>query len=170
MRSDSTFDRSVVYLYEESPQHVAGLVINKPTRTKLQKIFQVKGFKTINISDLVYSGGPVNQGALVLLHTDEWQSKNTAEAGRGYRISSDDLMLEKLSQGNAPIHWRMMSGFSAWAPNQLNMEINGVFPYKLENRWLTCKANDSIIFEYDGEEQWQKCLSLATKQMVDNYF
>ena len=35
MRSDSTFDRSVVYLYEECPQHVAGLVINKPTRTKL---------------------------------------------------------------------------------------------------------------------------------------
>ena len=32
MRSDSAFDRSVVYLYEESPQHVAGLVINKPTK------------------------------------------------------------------------------------------------------------------------------------------
>ena len=48
MRSDSAFDRSVVYLYEESPQHVAGLVINKPTKTKLQRIFQVKGFKTIN--------------------------------------------------------------------------------------------------------------------------
>ena len=28
MRSDSTFDRSVVYLYEESPQHVAGLVLS----------------------------------------------------------------------------------------------------------------------------------------------
>ena len=29
---------------------------------------------------------------------------------------------------------------------------------------------NGVIFEYDGEEQWQRCLSLATKQMVDNYF
>ena len=37
MRADSAFDRSVVYLYEESAQHVAGIILNKPTRTKLRK-------------------------------------------------------------------------------------------------------------------------------------
>ena len=42
MRADSAFDRSVVYLYEESPQHVAGIILNKPTRTKLQKIFRLE--------------------------------------------------------------------------------------------------------------------------------
>ena len=30
MRADSAFDRSVVYLYEESAQHVAGIILNKP--------------------------------------------------------------------------------------------------------------------------------------------
>ena len=72
MRQDSTFDRSVVFLYEESSQHVAGLIINKPTRTKLKKILEVKGFKTVKVQDLIYSGGPVNQESILLLHTDEW--------------------------------------------------------------------------------------------------
>jgi len=54
MRADGVFDRSVVLLYEESSQHVAGLILNKPTKTKLKKILEVKGFKTVKVQDLIY--------------------------------------------------------------------------------------------------------------------
>ena len=88
MRSDSSFDRSVVFLYEESAQHVAGLVINKPTRTKLKKILEVKGFKTVNMQDLVFQGGPVNRESILLLHTDEWSCRNTLKLGNGFSLTS----------------------------------------------------------------------------------
>ena len=166
---DNPFHKTAIYMYQDDQNGSVGVCLNRQSAIPVRHIAEDKGIIFDTTANL-FRGGPVNQSALVLLHTNEWQSKNTAEAGRGYRISSDDIMLEKLAQGNCPVNWRMMSGFSAWAPNQLNMEIQGVFPYRLENRWLTCDANDSIIFEYDGEEQWQQCLSLATKQMVDNYF
>lgn len=166
---DNPFHKTAIYLYQDDENGTVGVCLNRQSNIPIKEIAEDKGviFDTTNT---LHRGGPVNQGALVLLHTDEWQSKNTAEAGKGYRITSDDIMLEKLAQGNTPVYWRLMSGFAAWAPNQLNMEINGTFPYKTENRWLTCDANDSIVYEYDGEEQWQRCLEIATKQMVDYYF
>ena len=46
MGMDSEFSKSVILLYEESAEHVAGIILNKPGTTKAKKIFQVKGFKT----------------------------------------------------------------------------------------------------------------------------
>lgn len=166
---ENPFHKTAIYLYQDDENGTVGVCLNRQSNIPIREIAEDKGVIFDTPMNL-HRGGPVNQGALVLLHTDEWQSKNTAEAGKGYRISSDDIMLEKLAQGNTPVYWRLMSGFAAWAPNQLNMEMNGTFPYRTENRWLTCQANDSIVYEYDGEEQWQRCLELATKQMVNYYF
>lgn len=163
------FHKTVIYLYQDDENGSVGVCLNRPSSIPINEISEDKGI-IFDTPRNLYRGGPVNQGALVLLHTDEWNSNNTAEAGKGYRISSDNIMLEKMSQGNAPINWRLMSGFSAWAPRQLDAEMNGTFPYKMENRWLTCDADDSIMFEYDGEEQWQEALTRATTQMVDYYF
>ncbi len=166
---ENPFHKTTIYMYQDDENGSVGVCLNRQSNIPINKISHEKGI-ILDSPQHLYRGGPVNQGALVLLHTDEWNSRNTAEAGKGYRISSDDFMLEKISHGNAPIYWRLMSGFSAWAPRQLDAEMNGTFPYKMENRWLTCDPSDSIMFEYDGEEQWNRALNLATSQMVDNYF
>ena len=162
MRSDSTFDRSVVYLYEESPQHVAGLVINKPTRTKLQKIFQVKGFKTINISDLVYSGGPVNQGNIIMMHTNEWKCKNTLPLANGISITSDPQMLKKMHEQDQPQAWRVFSGLSIWSPGQLEGEINS-------KCWMTAIPTPVLSLETPTTQIYEKAIEICSKQIIDKY-
>ena len=162
MRSDSTFDRSVVYLYEESPQHVAGLVINKPTRTKLQKIFQVKGFKTINISDLVYSGGPVNQGNIIMMHTNEWKCKNTLPLANGISITSDPQMLKKMHEQDQPQAWRVFSGLSIWSPGQLEGEINS-------KCWKTAIPTPELSLETPTTQIYEKAIEICSKQIIDKY-
>ena len=157
-------------MYQDDPaQGSVGVVLNRQSSITIKDIAYDKGIQWPNQTDSLYRGGPVNQGALVLLHTDEWQSKNTANGGN-YNVSSDDLMMEKIAHGDQPIYFRMMSGFAAWAPGQLDAEINGTFPYKKENQWLTISATDSIMFEYSGEEQWSKAIKLAAKEMVQTYF
>ena len=108
MRADGVFDRSVVLLYEESSQHVAGLILNKPTKTKLKKILEVKGFKTVKVQDLIYSGGPVNQESILLLHTDEWGCRNTLKLGNGFSLTSDAQMLKKTARRRSTIILEML--------------------------------------------------------------
>ena len=162
MRSDSTFDRSVVYLYEESPQHVAGLVINKPTRTKLQKIFQVKGFKTINISDLVYSGGPVNQGNIIMMHTNEWKCTNTQPLANGISITSDPQMLKKMHEQDQPQAWRVFSGLSIWSPGQLEGE-------SISKCWMTAIPTPELSLETPTTQIYEKAIEICRKQIIDKY-
>ena len=162
MRADSAFDRSVVYLYEESPQHVAGIILNKPTRTKLQKIFQVKGFKTINISDLVYSGGPVNQGNILMLHTNEWKCKNTLPLEYGISLTSDAQMLKKIHEQDQPKQWRVFSGLSLWSPGQLEGEINS-------KCWMTAQPSDELALDTPTNLIYEKAVQICSKQIIDKY-
>ena len=43
MGRDSTFHKSVILLYEESVPHIAGLVLNKRTKTPVKTMFNMNG-------------------------------------------------------------------------------------------------------------------------------
>lgn len=171
MPDTNPFAKSVIYIYADDPvQGTTGVVLNKPTDSTVQDICYDHKVTYPSRAPRVHLGGPVNKTAIVLLHTDDWNSQNTAIAGNNLLISSDKLMFLKMSQGNEPIYWRMMVGLSSWAPDQLDMEIAGQFPYDKTHKWLTAEANEDIIFGYDGEEQWNKALDLCSQQMIDYYF
>lgn len=117
----------------------------------------------------IYFGGPVANDAVLMLHSDEWYSSNTTTAGRGYRLSSDYEMFEKISQGNEPVYWRIFSGVSSWVPGQLDLELAGEFPYHGAHSWLLADPTDDIMFMYDSEEQWEQAIELASQQMFDSF-
>ena len=119
---------------------------------------------------VIYHGGPVTQQALVLLHTDEWRSTNTAPGGSNLAVSSDDVMMQKIAQGNYPVYWRLHGGMCGWAPGQLDAERKGEWPYRTENSWLTAEASDTFIFSGRGEKQWQDAFELSGSQMFDQYW
>ena len=95
-------------------------------------------------------------------------SQNSYPVG-DYCVTSDKFMLEKMATGTPPVHWRMVSGVSGWGPGQLEAELEGSGPF-VEKSWLTLPATDSILFEYDGDRQWQKGIDLCSQQMIERYF
>lgn len=169
--SDNPFAKSVIYIYNDHPlKGSTGVILNKPSSTTVQEMCYDQRIAYHQTNHKVHIGGPVNPQALVLLHTDEWQSQNTVYASNTLCISSDKLMFLKLSQGDEPAYWRMFVGYSGWAPKQLDMELTGQAPYDKLSRWLTAEANDDIIFGYDGVDQWNKALELCSQQTVDQWF
>ena len=166
---NNPFRRSVVYCYQDNEAGAAGIVLNRLSKTTVQRLCQDNGLTFGDKRPRLYLGGPVNTQALVLLHTDDWTSTNTARAGDGLCVSSDNLMLKKIADGNEPVYWRLFLGMSGWSPGQLQAELNGNFPYKPENSWLTAKADYSILFETDGDDQWHKATQFASQQMFDSY-
>ena len=159
------FARTVIFVYQDDPeQGTMGLVLNKPTRVKVADIINEKGF-FYNGTEHVYKGGPVNENAVFLLHEDNWYGSNTFQIGNtGLAITSDAVMMEKLSMGNYPIVWRMLTGAAGWRPGQLQQEMQSI------HGWLTCDANDSILFAKDGERQWNTALQMCANQTIDSYF
>ena len=158
------FSRTVIFIYQDDPnQGTLGLVLNKPTRIKVADIVTEKGLGYAG-SEHVYKGGPVNENAVFLLHEDNWYGSNTFQIGNsGLAITSDTVMMEKLSQGNYPTGWRMCTGCAGWRPGQLQQEMTSVYG------WLTCDADCSIVFAKDGERQWNQALQMCANQKIDQY-
>jgi len=158
------FSRTVIFIYQDDPkQGTLGLILNKPTRIKVADIVNEKGLG-YGGTEYVYKGGPVNENAVFLLHEDNWYASNTFQIGNtGLAITSDQLMMEKLSIGDYPVGWRMCTGVAGWRPGQLQQEMNSVYG------WLTCDADCSIVFAKDGERQWNKALQICANQTIDQY-
>jgi len=171
LRSSDFFYKTVIYIYADDPkQGSLGLVLNKPTTTTLRDLCKRHGVLYPENITHINHGGPVSEQSIVMLHSDEWHSGNTTQAGMGYSLSSDQQMFERLSLGEYPAYWRMFFGICGWRPGQLQAELSGKPPYRPENSWLTAKANDHIMFMYDGEEQWTHAVELCKQQMIDFYF
>mgnify|MGYP006272922801 FL=1 len=141
-----------------------------PSILRVADICHQRGIEFSNSEERIYQGGPLAGDAVTMLHTPEWYSRNTTTAGPDYLLSSDYDMFEKIAEGNAPVYWRCFAGIASWAPGQLDMELAGDFPYKSENSWLIADANDDILFEYEGYDQWEQAIELASRQMIDSLF
>lgn len=162
MLNEGIFARSVILVYQDDGNGTLGLVLNKPTKWTVKGLLADKGLGYEG-TEHIYKGGPVNEQAIVMLHEDNWYSSNTAQVGNGLAITSDVHMMEKLSMDNRPVNWRMFAGITGWAPGQLDMEL------KSRNGWLTCESNDSIVFDKDGERQWNKAVQTCASQMINSY-
>ena len=167
--SESSFAKSVIYIYQDDPDAgTIGLILNKPS-TSVSAFCDMNGVMFPDTEPRIHIGGPVNPSAIILLHTDDWLSTNSASIGNGLRISSDNFMFMKISTGNEPIYWRAFLGISAWRPGQLDTELEGEFPY-VKNMWLIADANDDVIFNYDGEDQWVRAVDLCSQQTINHFF
>ena len=162
---DPMFAESVVYLYEQRDNMVLGLVLNKPSRMSIEDLQAMRGIRNSGALGKLYRGGPVSDQSLLLLHTDEWQSTNTLPVGNKLCLSSDELMLDKLADGNLPNGYRLMSGMSSWSGPQLYTEINK------HKAWLVIEPSSTIFFDCDdGNDQWKSAIQLASSRIVESLF
>lgn len=167
---NNPFYKTVIYIFMHNSEGTQGLIINKPSDFSVSQFIHSKGWDMPLTKETMRFGGPVSPKTVIMLHTDDWYSSNTQIIKNGVGVSGDEFMLEKLASGNAPGLWRMCVGLCAWLPGQLDLELAGKYPYKPENSWLTVDANRSIIFEHDGDKQWQKAMDLSSKKMIEQWF
>jgi putative transcriptional regulator len=163
------WEKSVVFIYEQTQSSTVGLIVNKPSERKLSDLAEHHDLDYTG-DELLYVGGPVNPSALVMLHTDDWVCTNTMHIGGQWRISSDRTMLSRICKGDAPRKWRLFLGMSVWSPMQLEGEIKGNPPWNKKTAWVTAPATESIIFSNSPDRAWKKSIDLAAQSMVSNYF
>ena len=151
--ADPNFRRTVVLATQTEDAQTIGVIINRPTRTKLPELLPDDP-AAANYRDPVYSGGPVMQRVLISVFRS-----NTPPPAPAFQVRRD-LYLSmhpdnlKLLLGTPGAQYRLYAGFSGWAPRQLESEFE-------RDGWYVLQADPDIVFRKNTEGMWEELLQRA---------
>jgi putative transcriptional regulator len=155
---DPRFERSVILLCAHDASHAMGITINRPvdglTIAQLLKQLGVAPGPGALDADFVLMGGPVEQERGFVLHTDDHAGPAAGlEIGGGVSLTATREILEALAGRTArPRRALMALGYAGWDAGQLEREIR-------ESVWLTCEADEGLLFDDDHEHKWSRALA-----------
>ena len=142
---DPNFRESVVLVTQAPDASTVGVILNRTTQRK-----HAKSGKAIGL------GGPLAPGALVaLLRSPKKPEGQSFHVLKGVYLSMQPTTLEALFAGPAG-SYRLYSGFSGWAPRQLESEMN-------RDSWYILPASESVIFRDDVRGLWRELVEKARK-------
>ena len=141
---DTNFFRTVVFMIEHTPDGAIGVVLNRPADVTLAELWDKLNSDTeVHRNAPVFHGGPVN-GPVLALHNQMQFSDSHVMDGVYMTMASDQLnRLMSDDQGQV----KVFSGYSGWAPNQLESEIE-------RGGWLLLDANPDHVFG-SSDELWK---------------
>ena len=154
--ADPNFHQTVTYMCEHSAEGAVGLVINRVhTELTMGAIFRELHLESVPEmeSPPLHLGGPVHTEQIFVLHGPPfgWEACRPVTASLALSNSKD--LLEFLAKGKGPESFVLALGCAGWGPGQLEAEI-------MANTWLTCPADETIIFQTAVDERWEQAAKL----------
>ncbi len=141
---DSIFDRTVILLLDHGVEGSMGLVLNRPSPLTVSAT--LPQFAERAEPDLLYVGGPVEEGtALVLAEPVDpvEPALHHLHNGVGLVDLGDDVpALQRI---------RVFSGYSGWGPRQLEGELR-------QGAWITAPCAEGDVWTLDSENLWARAL------------
>lgn len=143
---DTNFFRSVVLVLHHDQFGASGVVLNRPSDTRVsdfcsQLDISVESNKFL--SQRLHVGGPV-QGPLIVLHNDRDLCEEAIIPGV-FMSTRKDLVEQLLSTDGVQL--RLFSGYSGWAPEQLENEVE-------LGGWLLLDAKRDHVYR-SAESLWK---------------
>ena len=153
---DGNFSQSVTYICEHDDNGSLGITINRPSGIKLDEIFQQLDIKC-ELPDAasrdVFIGGPVQQDRGFLLHSPCGNWDSSLKVNDNISVTTSRDILEAIAIGEGPEHVIIALGYAGWGAGQLEYEMS-------ENAWLSCPANEEILFHTPAEKCWEAAAKL----------
>jgi len=154
---DQNFDHSVTYICEHDANGCFGIVINKETDLTVKEVFEqmeipVSSDNTAQ-QDNVYLGGPVHPGRGFILHNPVGEWVSSLKVNDNIALTTSKDILEAIANDAGPERSMLALGYAGWGPGQLEKELAA-------NSWLSCPAEEQIIFNTPVEKRWQAAADL----------
>ncbi len=153
---DGNFSQSVTYICEHDENGALGITINRPSEISLSEIFSqlhIQPEDDTVLEQPILSGGPVQIDRGFILHspTGDWESSLKVTDNIAVTTSQD--IMRAIAEGRGPGRSIIALGYAGWGPGQLEYELS-------ENAWLSCPANEQILFDTPMEKRWQAAAAL----------
>lgn len=154
--NDGFFNHAVTFICEHDETGSFGIIINQETDITLKQVAKEMKIATesdYNENQSVFIGGPVDQGRGFILHRPpgEWQSSLKVNDNIALTTSKD--ILQAIVQNQGPADCIVALGYAGWSAGQLDNEM-------ANNIWLSCPADEKILFDTPIEERWQAAAKL----------
>ncbi len=153
---DPRFEHSVVFMCAHSPEGAMGLIVNKPAPdVSLGDILTQLDIEPIGTSHTahVFFGGPVEGARGFILHSGEYDNDaSTLKVNDAFSMTATRDILEAMANDEGPENTLAALGYAGWSPGQLEAEIQ-------QNAWLTCDAEQAIVFSDDSDGKWKAALA-----------
>ena len=151
--NDPNFRRTVVLITEHSNDGAAGLVLNRPSPASVSELVPELE-PLVEDEEQVWLGGPVQPNAVLVLgeFVDPDDAAVPLFGSLGFPALDDPEEVVP-----ATTRRRVFAGYAGWGAGQLENEIK-------QNVWLTCEADEDLIFDRDYDRKWSRAL---TKLGVD---
>ncbi len=147
--ADPLFGRAVCLMMQQTPEAVAGVVLNRPVVSDVEPIWKqltAGSSKTAEPPRHLHCGGPVS-GPIVAVHDQETLAD--IGNGQGIYVAAQVETLKQLVYV-APEHYRLFVGHSMWTPSQLEQEI-------AQGLWYVLPATPELVFA-SVDEMWGRSM------------
>ncbi len=161
---DPFFEHSVVMMVPTTGEPlIVGLIVNKPTRLPLVKLFP-ESATLKNRSESAYMGGPVDMATPSLVFHAPKPPRQAMLLYDDVYLSFDPKLISKLMQDPKQTgDLRLFLGRAQWKPAQLEDEA-------LRGSWYSLRAEGEVIFDRDSEHLWKRLHERARPQnSVENW-
>lgn len=150
----STFGGTLTYICEHNEDGALGLVINRPLEIGLDELLEQMDMSNVPSDQPVFNGGPIQLERGFVLHRGDCRWQHSMIIGSDICLTTSRDILSAIGQGKGPRDFLLALGHAGWSPGQLEQEIAG-------NAWLTCPADEDLLFEIP----WEQRLETALRRM-----
>jgi putative transcriptional regulator len=141
--TDPNFSRTVVLATQAESGETVGVILNRPS-----------GRTHPRTGEVLFSGGPVMRDVLLaVFRSAEPPAAPAFHVLRGVYLTMHPENLDKLLSGEAR-NYRLYSGFSGWAPRQLESEMQ-------RDSWYALPATEALLFRADPDGMWEELVEKA---------
>lgn len=144
---DSNFKDSVVLVMNNIAPAPIGVIVNRPTRIGVSRLFPDLE-RLAQVDDKLYFGGPVEIESVSFLFRADTAPEHATQVLDGVYMSSNRELLRKLLDRDKPMEGlRIFVGHSGWVPGQLEAEIG-------RGDWTLAPAETDAIFDPKSKHPW----------------
>ncbi|MCB9793252.1 MAG: YqgE/AlgH family protein [Alphaproteobacteria bacterium] len=149
---DSNFGGTVVLLCYHDDSGALGLVLNRATRISMADVLRQLELNANAASEveLVLWGGPVEQGAGLLVFEGEVEEGEGWNLPQAMAVSTSREQLESVVNADTP--HVLCLGYAGWGPGQLDQEIQ-------DGSWLYTEVDRGLVFDAPFEERYDQALA-----------
>lgn len=146
---DPNFSHAVILMVEHHDEGALGLVLNRPTDTRVDEVWDQISALPCPLDHALLRGGPC-PGPLMLLH--DRPSLAQVQVCPGVCFTTEEPMVQELLAEQAdPL--RFFLGYAGWGAGQLESELN-------QGTWLVAHANAKTVFDTDADDGlWMRVIT-----------
>jgi len=158
--TESTFERSVIYVCEHHVQGTVGIIINRPMKFPLGLVFDQLQIESISqeITDRpLLFGGPVQPERGFVIHRPMGSWRSSLTLGDDVTVTTSNDIIRAIAANTGPKEVLVALGYAGWTENQLEEEV-------LNNQWLVCPYKPELLYDVPFNLRWEYAgLSIGVK-------